>query len=152
MSNLHNKFYTMQKLHQKETRPGLTYHLGRACLNCGEPIEDQARSTRTHCPRWIDQTGKVHDCRRKKHQLKHQPQEDLLLDFSARQREISKQIEKVLAAHGDIVSTEVLNAYNITLSENLRFSYHSNLGTSEFLGYKIITNPKSKTHQIVKYE
>lgn len=132
-----------------KARPTKTYKLGRVCQHCGEPIEDQARATKTHCSRWKDKTGKVHDCKRKKHQLKHQPKEDILLDFSAKQRETSRQIERVIAAHGDIVSTEVLNAYDITLSENLKYSYDSGLAIAEFLGYKIITNPKLNNHKII---
>jgi hypothetical protein len=139
-----------EKKQNSDGRAIRTFKLGRACQYCGEPIEDQARATKMHCTRWKDEFGTVHDCKRRKHQLKHQPQEDILLDFSAKQRETSQQIEKVIAAHGDIVSTEVLNAYNITLSDNLNYSYHSGLATAEFLGYKIITNPRLNNHKIEK--
>jgi hypothetical protein len=128
--------------------PEKTYKLGRACLYCGEPIEDQARATKTHCSRWIDKFGVVHDCKRKKHKLKTQPQEDILLDFAARQRETHRQILKVLTAHGDYVSTEILDAYNINLADNLGFSFNSGIAVAEFLGFKIFSNPKLKTHKI----
>lgn len=139
-----------KKKNLTERAPIKTYKLGRACLYCGEPIEDQARATKKHCTRWMDNEGVIHDCKRRKHHLIHKQEDDLLLDFSAKQREIKKQIEKILAAHGDVVSTEVLNAYNVTLSDNIKFSYHSNLATSEFIGYQIITNPKQNNHQIQK--
>ena len=84
--------------------------------------------------------------------MKVQPYESILLDFSAIQRETKRQIEKVIAAHGNEVSTEILNAYNINLNENLSFDYHSGLMYAEFLGFKIITNPKLNTHKIIKYE
>ena len=129
-----------------------TFILGRACQYCGEPIEDQARATKIHCTRWKDENGQIHDCKRKKHQLKHQPEEDLLLDFSAKQRTTKQQIEKMIAAHGVIVTTEILNAYNIILSENLRFSYQSGLATAEFLGYHIVSNPKLNNHKIEKHD
>lgn len=128
--------------------PEKTYNLGRVCLLCGEPIEDQARANKTHCSRWIDKFGVVHDCKRKKFTLKTQPQEEILLDFAARQRETRRQILKLLTAHGDVVSTEILDAYNINLGDNLGFSYHSGIAVAEFLGFKIFTNPKLKTHKI----
>lgn len=137
---------------QPKMPPSKTYLLGRSCQFCGEPIEDQARPTKIHCTRWKDKNGQIHDCKRKKHQLKHQPYEDTLLDFSAKQRTTRQQIEKMIAAHGEIVTTEILNAYNVILSENLRFSYQSGLATAEFLGYKIITNPKLNNHKIEKHE
>ena len=59
-------------------------------------------------------------------------------------------IEKILADHGNEVITEVLNAYNIKLSENLSYDYHSGLLYAEFLGFKIISNPKLNTHKIIK--
>lgn len=132
--------------------PEKTYKLGRVCLYCGEPIEDQARATKIHCSRWIDRFGVVHDCKRKKHQLKTRSQEDVLLDFAARQRETHRQILKLIAAHGDNVTTEVLNAYNINLTDNLGFSYHSGIGVAEFLGFKIFSNPKLKTHKIEHHD
>jgi hypothetical protein len=128
--------------------PEKTYNLGRVCLYCGEPIEDQARATKTHCSRWIDKFGVIHDCKRKRFRLKTKPQEDILLDFAARQRETRRQILKVLAAHGDVVSTEILDAYNIYLDDNLGFSFHSGIAIAEFLGFKIISNSKLKTHKI----
>ena len=133
-----------------ERGPTKTYKLKRACAYCSEPIEDQARASKIHCSRWMDEAGVIHDCRRRKHQLVHKLNDDLLLDFSARQREINQQIVKAVAAHGDVVSSEVLNAYNINLSENLKFHYRSNLTTCEFLGFKIITNPKLNNHTIQK--
>lgn len=127
-----------------------TYHLGRVCQNCGEPIADQDRATKTHCSRWRDEYGVIHDCKRQKHTLKTQLYDDILLDFSALQRETKRQIERVLADHGNEVSTEVLNAYNVKLVENLSYGYHSGLLYSQFLGFRIISNPKLNTHKIIK--
>jgi hypothetical protein len=137
------------KIHSEKSS-SKTYILGRACQYCGEPIEDQARATKIHCTRWKDAEGQIHDCKRKKHQLKHQPEEDVLLDFSSKQRTTKQQIEKMIAAHGDIVTTEILNAYNVILSENLGFSYQSGLVTAEFLGYNIVSNPQINNHKILK--
>lgn len=128
--------------------PEKTYKLGRACLYCGEPIEDQARATKLHCSRWIDKFGVIHDCKRKKHYLKTRTHEEILLDFAARQRETYRQILKLLTAHGDYVSTETLDAYNINLADNLGFSYDSGIAVAEFLGFKIFSNAELKTHKI----
>jgi len=100
--------------------PAKTFALGRVCQHCGEPIADQERASKTHCTRYRDEFGVIHDCKRRKHQLKTQLQEDVLLDFSAKQRETKRQIEKVIAAHGDLVSTEVLIAYNINPGESIK--------------------------------
>jgi len=134
------------------SRPAKTYKLGRACQYCGEPIADQERASKSHCTRYKDELSVIHDCKRKKHQLKTQLQEDVLLDFSARHREYKRQIEKVLAAHGDLVTTDVLMAYNINPGDNLSYDYHSGLLYAEMLGYKIISNPKLNTHKIEKYD
>jgi hypothetical protein len=133
-------------------REAVTYKLGRKCLYCGEPIEDQARANKFHCSAWVDEYGKRHDCKRDRHALRHKLDDDVLLDISAGQREIKRQIERMITAHGDEVSTEVLIAYGIKLMDCLRFKYHSGLGTFDFLGYRIISNPKLKTHKIERYE
>ena len=140
----------MKRKDQFSEKQAKTYHLGRVCQNCGEPIADQDRATKTHCSRWRDEYGVIHDCRRQKHALKTQPFDDILLDFSAVQRETKRQIEKILADHGNEVTTEVFNAYNVKLGENLNFGYHSGLLYAEFLGFRIISNPKLNTHKIIK--
>ncbi len=136
----------------QSNRPAKTFKLGRACQFCGEPIADQERASKTHCTRYRDEFGVIHDCKRKKHQLKTQLQEDVLLDFSARHRESKRQIEKLIAAHGDLVTTEVLVAYNVNPGDNLSYDYHSGLLYSKMLGYKIISNPNLNTHKIEKHD
>ncbi len=130
--------------------PAKTFALGRVCQHCGEPIADQERASKTHCTRYRDEFGVIHDCKRRKHQLKTQLQEDVLLDFSAKQRETKRHIEKVIAAHGDLVSTEVLIAYNINPGESISWHYHSGLLYAEMLGYKITSNPTLNNHKIEK--
>lgn len=143
----------MKKIKEAPTIwPAKTYKLGRACLNCGEPIADQARKTKLHCSAWTDKYGVRHDCKRRRNQAKNQDNEDVLLDLCARHRETRRQIEKMIAAHGDAVSTEILNAYGINLADNLRFTYHSGIAVTEFIGYRIITNLKLQTHKIEPYE
>jgi hypothetical protein len=140
----------MKKKDQLPSKPAKTYLLGRACEYCAEPIADQERASKKHCTRWIDEAGKPHDCKRRKFTLKNRVEDEILLDFSAEQRETNRQIEKVIAAHGNEVSTEVLIAYNVQLGHNLRYEYYSGLLYAEFLGYRIISNPILNTHKIVK--
>lgn len=131
-------------------RPAKTYKLGRACQHCGEPIEDQARATKTHCTRFIDEFGVLHDCKRRKHQLKHQLSEDVLLDWCALQRQTKGRIEDAIAAHGDELSVEILDAYNINLQDCIRFNHNSRVTVVEFLGYDVLIIPNRKTYKIQK--
>jgi hypothetical protein len=131
-------------------RQAKTYKLGRVCHYCGEPIPDQERASKIHCTRYRDKFGIIHDCKRKKHKVKTQLQEDILLDFSARQRETKRQIEKIIPIHGDLVSTEILNAYNVQLSDNLEYKYESGLLYAKFIDFTIISNPILNSHKIVK--
>jgi len=133
-------------------RPVKTYKLGRACQHCGEPIADQERASKTHCTRYKDEFGVIHDCKRKKHQLKHQLEEDVLLDWCALQRENKKRIEDIIKAHGDEVSLHVLDAFNVILHNGIRFYQRSGATVVEFLSYNIIVKPKSKIFKIEKHE
>jgi hypothetical protein len=133
-------------------RPVKTYKLKRACQFCGEPIADQERASKTHCTRYRDEFGIIHDCKRRKHQLKHQLDEDVLLDWCAMQRETKSKIEDVIKAHGDEVTLQNLDAYNIILHNGIRFYDRSGSTVVEFLGYNIIVKPKFKTFKIEKYD
>jgi hypothetical protein len=133
-------------------RPVKTYKLGRACQHCGEPIADQERASKTHCTRYKDEFGVIHDCKRKKHQLKHQLHEDVLLDWCALQRENKKRIEDIIKSHGDEVSLEVLDAFNVILHNGIRYYQRSASIVVEFLGYNVIVKPKCKTFKIEKYD
>lgn len=133
-----------------QSRLAKTYLLGRACQYCGEPIEDQARATKIHCSRYIDEFGVTHDCKRRKNQLKNQPLEEILLDWCARQRQTKGRIEDAVTAHGDELAIEILDAYNIQLADCIRFYHQQGLTTLEFLGYNIIKNNNRKTFKIQK--
>jgi hypothetical protein len=133
-------------------RPTKTYLLGRACQYCSEPIADQERANKTHCTRYRDENGVVHDCKRRKHQLNHQLSEDFLLDWCALQRQTKARIEDALTAHGDEVTVDILDAYNINLHDNIRFYFNSGATYVEFLDYNIIIRPNFKTLKIQKNE
>jgi hypothetical protein len=131
-------------------RPIKTYKLGRVCQHCGEPIADQERASKTHCTRYRDEFGIIHDCKRRKHQLKHQLNEDFLLDWCAKQRETKQRIEEAIKAHGDELTEKMLTAYNIMLDTCIRHYDHAGTTVVEFLGYDIIINPNYIILKIVK--
>lgn len=134
------------------SKPSLTYHLGRACEDCGEPIPDQARKTKRHCTAYVDESGIQHNCRRRKHQKKHQIHEDRLLDWSAVQRQTKTKIEEAVATHGEFVNQQILEAYGIALNNFITISHGFQESTLEFLGYNIIINPFKQSIKIQKHD
>lgn len=134
----------------KAKKQAKTYVMARVCLYCGAPIEDQARASKLYCSVWIDKYGVRHDCKRKQHQVKHENADAILLDFNSKQREISRQITRMLKTHGDEVATEVLDAYGINLFDCLKIEMNKKEGEASFLRYKIITNAKTFKHKIIK--
>lgn len=134
------------------SKPTLTYHLGRTCENCGEPIADQERKTKRHCSPSVDENGIHHNCRRRKHQNKHQNHEDRILDWAAIQRTIRTQIEAAIASHGEYVNMQILEAYSIVLNNCISIDHGYQESTLEFLGYNIIINPIKKSIKLQKHD
>ena len=134
------------------SKPSLTYHLGRACEDCGEPIADQERKTKRHCSPQIDENGIHHNCRRRKHQKKHQIHEDRLLDFAAIQRQTKIKIEEAVVTHGEFVNLQILEAYGIALNLCITISHGFQESTLEFLGYNIIINPFKKSIKLQRHD
>ena len=139
---------------QISSKPSPTYHLGRVCENpeCREPIADQERKSKRHCAEYTDENGIHHNCRKRKHQHKHQIYEDRLLDFAAIQRQTKSKIEDAVAKHGEYVSLEILDAYGIATNNYLTISHGFQESTLEFLGFDIIMNPIKKTIKIKKHD
>ncbi|TRZ77545.1 MAG: hypothetical protein D4R94_02665 [Chitinophagaceae bacterium] len=133
-------------------KPSLTYHLGRACEDCGEPIADQERKTKRHCTSYVDENGIHHNCRRRKHQKKHQIHEDKLLDWSAIQRDTKAKIEDAIKAHGEFLTKEILEAYNIVLDNYIKLEHRNQESILEFLGYDLVVKSFSKTVKLIKHE
>ena len=133
-------------------KPSLTYHLGRACEDCGEPIADQERKTKRHCKSYVDENGIHHNCRRRKHQKKHQIHEDKLLDWSAIQRDTKAKIEDAIKAHGEFLTKEILEAYNIVLDNYIKLEHRNQESILEFLGYDLVVKSFSKTVKLIKHE
>ncbi len=134
------------------SKPSLTYHLGRACEDCGEPIADQERKTKRHCTSFVDENGIHHNCRRRKHQKKHQLHEDRLLDWAAKQRQTKAKIEEAFAMHGEFVTLQILEAYGIALNNCITISHGYQESSLEFLGYNIIINPFKKSIKLQKHD
>jgi hypothetical protein len=133
-------------------KPSKTYLLGRQCEYCEEPIEDQARATKKHCSSYIDEHGVLHDCKRKKHQMKHQLNDDKLLDWSSIQRDTKAKIEDAIKAHGEYLTFEILEAYNIKLDNYIKLNHGNQESILEFLGYDIVVKAFSKTVKLIKHE
>ena len=127
----------------------LTYILNRKSEYCGAPIEDQARASRKHCPPVIDEFGVSHSCKRMKHAVKHEREDELLMEYSARAKNHNKMIAKMLTDHGEQVTSEIIDAYGIRLTECLDFHFDGHQLTSYFLGFTIYSNPNTQTHRIV---
>lgn len=134
------------------SKPILTYHLGRECENCGKPIADQERKTKRHCSPQVDENGIHHNCRRRKHQQKHQIHEDRLLDWAAIQRQTKTRIEEAVATHGEFVNLQILEAYGIALNHCITISHGFQESTLEFLGYNIIINPFKKFIKLQRHD
>jgi hypothetical protein len=141
-----------KKVHEPGINPNYTYHNGRSCENCDKAIEDQARASKKHCSAWVDEFGIKHDCKRQKHAEKHSREDEFLQALNASVKDANQKICKMVADKGDIVTTEVLNAYGIELSKCIDFSFDGHQCTSQFLNYYIHSNPNTHTHKIVKYE
>lgn len=141
-----------QKKKEISSKPSLTYHFGRACEDCGEPIADQERKSKRHCTPFIDENGIHHNCRRRKHQKKHQLHEDRLLDWAAIQRQTKTKIEEAIITHGEFVNEAVLEAYGIVLNNCISISHGNEESTLEFLGYNIIVNPFNQSIKLQKHD
>jgi len=130
----------------------LTYKLGRFCEYCGNPLADQLRANRRHCEPQVDEYGRIYDCKRRKHQKIHQNDDEVLQKWCALQKNLKRKIESVLEDHGSTVTLEILAAYKIQVSFNIRFKEDSEKYVMGFLGYDILYNKFSKQCKILKNE
>jgi hypothetical protein len=131
------------------TSKDFTYFLKRMCEYCDEPIEDQARPNRKHCLPKIDEFGVEHSCKRLKHSVKHEREDELLMEYIARAKNHNKMISKMLADHGDHVTSQMIDAYGICLRECTHFDFDGHQYTSHFIDFTIYSNPNTDTHRIV---
>lgn len=127
----------------------VTYFDNRKCHYCGEPIADQERKNRIHCPVSFDEYGNRIDCKRKKFDLKHQPETETLQCHNARAKDYYQKIIKMRADHGEIVTSAIIDSYGIIITESDDYYFDGHELTSYFIGFAIISNPNTNTHRIV---
>ena len=126
-----------------------SYLLKRACKFCRAPIPDNAHGASEFCPKTWDDNGKVRDCKTAYHRENDKPEREIQAEYSGRNKAIKSRIEFLVKKHGDQVTTEMLDTYEIELMECLRFNIQSSgILTTHFLNYQIVSNPFNNVHKI----
>jgi hypothetical protein len=139
---------------EKSQPPGnWTYKLKRECLYCGESLPDQYSKKRTYCKEERDENGKlVKDCKGNYNRFINKPENEVHREIIKDHKTVDERIESMVSKKGNIVSTADLNAYDIQLASSLKYKISKN-GTleSDFLKYKIVSNPNLHTHKIYNH-
>lgn len=131
----------------------LTYADERKCLSCGKPIADQEHALRKYCDKYYDQSGKVHDCKTDHHRILDKPARQIQTNIIRDHIFFTKQIAEMTTKKGYEVTTDDLNAYDISLAQSLKLEIKSNgIATSHFLQYLITSYPATNTHKITTNE
>lgn len=131
----------------------LTYANERKCLSCGKAIADQEHAIRKYCEKYYDQSGKVHDCKTDHHRTIDKPERESHGAIIRDQKFFTKQISDMVSRKGYTVTTDDLNAYDISLSESLKHEIKNNgIAISHFLQYIITSSPITYTHKITRHE
>jgi hypothetical protein len=126
-----------------------SYLLKRACKFCRAPIPDNAHGASEFCPKTWDENGKVRDCKTAYHRENDKPEREIQAEYNGRNKAIKSRIEFLVKKHGDQVTTEMLDTYEIELMECLRFNIESSgILTTHFLNYQIVSNPFNNIHKI----
>jgi hypothetical protein len=126
-----------------------SYLLKRACKYCSAPIHDKAHGASEFCPKTWDENGKVRDCKTAYHRENDKPEREIHAEYNGRNKAIKSRIEFLVKKHGDQVPTELLDTYDIDLTECMRYQIDpSGILTSYFLSYIIVSNPFNNIHKI----
>ena len=126
-----------------------SYLLKRACKFCSAPIHDKAHGASEFCPKTWDENGKVRDCKTAYHRENDKPEREIQAEYNGRNKAIKTRIEFLVKKHGDQVPTELLDTYDIDLTECMRYQIDtSGILTSYFLSYIIVSNPFNNIHKI----
>jgi len=130
-----------------------TFEKNRKCLHCGEPISDQEHATREYCEKFYDESGKVHDCKTTYHRINDKPERLNHSNLINHHKSLGNRISGMILKKGYTVTTDDLNAYDVILSDSIRFDL-KNDGTliSYFLEHTIISNPVINQHTIKEHE
>ncbi len=126
-----------------------SYLLKRACKFCNAPIHDKAHGASEFCPKTWDENGKVRDCKTAYHRENDKPEREIQAEYNGRNKAIKSRIDFLVKKHGDQVPTELLDTYDIDLTECMRYQIDpSGILTSYFLSYIIVSNPFNNIHKI----
>ena len=133
----------------KENIGQFSYHLKRACKFCGAPVPDHAHAATEFCPKTYDENGKVRDCKTAYHRENDKPEREIQAEFNARNKAIKSRIEFLLKKHGDLVTTDMLDTYEIELGDCVGYKLEpSGVLRTYFLNYQIVSNPFNNIHKI----
>ena len=143
----------MNKKTFKVRNGGFTYLQNRRCKHCEAPIYDQAHKSQIFCEVTYDENGKVRDCKTSYHRANDKPDRERQSEINARNKALKSRIEFLVTTKGNLVTTEMLDTYDIDLASSLQFSItKQGILTSIFLGYKIESNPFNNIHKISNHD
>lgn len=143
----------MKKKRFSEKNGNFIYQLGRSCRYCKAPIHDNAHASQEFCPKSYDENGKVRDCKTSFHRENDKPEREVQANYNSRNKAIKTRIEFLLKKYGDQVTTDMLDTYEIELSECMKFQIdQSGMLTTYFLNYKITSNPFNNIHKITYHD
>jgi hypothetical protein len=126
-----------------------SYLLKRACKFCSAPIHDKAHGASEFCPKTWDENGKVRDCKTAYHRENDKPEREIQAEYNGRNKAIKSRVEFLVKKHGNQVPTELLDTYEIDLTECMRYQIDtSGILRSYFLNYIIVSNPFNNIHKI----
>lgn len=126
-----------------------SYLLKRACKFCSAPIHDKAHGASEFCPKTWDENGRVRDCKTAYHRENDKPEREIQAEYNGRNKAIKSRIEFLVKKHGNQVPTELLDTYEIDLTECMRYQIDtSGILRSYFLNYIIVSNPFNNIHKI----
>lgn len=130
-----------------------SYLLKRACKFCSAPIHDKAHGASEFCPKTWDDNGKVRDCKTAYHRENDKPEREIQAEYSGRNKAIKSRIEFLVKKHGDQITTEMLDTYEIMLTECIKYQVDpSGTLTTHFLSYQIVSNPFNNIHKITYHD
>jgi hypothetical protein len=130
-----------------------SYLLKRACRFCSAPIHDKAHGASEFCPKTWDDNGKVRDCKTAYHRENDKPEREIQAEYSGRNKAIKSRIEFLVKKHGDQITTEMLDTYEIMLTECIKYQVDpSGTLTTHFLNYQIVSNPFNNIHKITYHD
>lgn len=122
----------------------------RECEYCYRKIPDEAKADQTYCPDHYNHNGKFMCCRQDYFERKNADEKLVLNKLLKKHKKIKNKIEEILSIHGSDISTNVLDIFDIKLSDRIFVTIDSAYITFQFLKYQIKTNKFTRTHQIIK--